>query len=204
MIYKLIAGKDPFELNEGLRAIKAYTRLSPREMFFVLLVADPSKDNPVKTLTGKQRRERAAIIAEFLLEPDGKRLDKNGRNTVDGKIEKVEQAIEEFKRNHYNEHQRNKEALKKQIGEIRDFLESDKQNDPKMLKLAVELGVKLPDLESALDKLEAMEPENNRFEGTTYTSADIPEEYFEEGGDESLNAIELFHRQNSKKEENGS
>jgi len=217
MIYKLITGQDPFELNPGLRAVDKYSKLTDRQMFFVCLVCDPSKDNPVKTLSGKERRERAAILAGYKFESDGKRLDKNGREIVAGNIASVEAAIEEFKKNHYNEREKNKEALRKQIAEIRDFLSSDKKIpvtnnkgimldkegkeiwvvDQKALKLAAELGERLPNLEEALNKLEALDPQENKFEGTTYSAADITDEVVE--GNEELSFIDLFHKSAQKK-----
>src|SRR5690606_41659529 len=114
--------------------------------------------------------------------------------------------------NYYDEKAHNREALKKQIAEIREFLTSDKrtpmlnkqgqiimdkhgnelyETDQKGLKLAVELGVKLPELEKALAELEAYEPEP-KYEGLTGTIADLPEDVLEESGD--LPEIELFHQ----------
>lgn len=194
MLYKIVHDKDIFELNPGLRAVEAYSKLTDKQMKFVLLLCDPSKDSPIKTLTGRERRERAAILSGYKYEPDGKRLDRNARAVVDGKVESIELAVNEFKKNHYNQTQHNREALKKQIAEIREFLESDKRvpllekgkvvldksgkeiytTDQKALKLAVELGVKLPELEEALSKLQ--EPEDLKFEGEQITVDDIPEE----------------------------
>jgi len=214
--YKLIAGSDPFEINPGLKAVEKYNKLTDRQMFFVLLVADPSKDNPLKTLSGRERRERAAILAGYPLEADGKRLDKNGRNLVAGKIESVEEAIEEFKKNTYNEREKSREALRKQIAEIREFLIQDKRlpitdkngivkndkgeeiwvTDQKGLKLAAELAKELPSLEKALNELESLDPIDTKFEGTTYTSADIPDEV---AADQTLSLLDQFHESNREK-----
>ena len=217
MLYKIVQDKNCFDLNPGLLAVPKFAELTDQQMKFVLLLCDPSKDNPIKTLTGRDRREQSARLSGYKFESDGKRLDKNGRNLVYGKIASVEAAIEEFRLLHYNQHQHNKEALKKQITEIREFLESDKKiplihkgkivvnaqgeeiytTDQKALKLAVELGVKLPDLEKAYKELEAAEPEE-KFEGLTYTAADFPDEALEQNSD--LNAIEMFHSNNQKRE----
>lgn len=217
MLYKIRHNHDIFEDNPGLRAVEQYAKLTDKQMKFVLIFCDPSRDNPVKTLSGRERRERAAIIAGYPLESDGKRLAKNARELVYGKVSNVEEAIEEFKRNHYNERHHNREALKKQIREIREFLESDKRvpliekgkvildskgeeifiTDQKGLKLAVELGVKLPELERALEELESREPEDTKLEGAVFSSADINDEYFEEGSQE-LPAIEIFMQAKQK------
>jgi hypothetical protein len=219
MIYLVRHGHDVFQDNPGLLAVEQYARLTDKQMKFVLILCDPSKDNPVKTLSGRDRRERSAVLAGYPLESDGKRLAKNGRELVYGKIKNVEEAIEEFQRNNYNQIHHSKEALKKQIVEIREFLKDDKRiplvhkgkvvldkegkevyvTDQKGLKLAVELGVKLPELEDALKKLEEDNPEDTKFEGAFTTSHDIPEEQIEEVG-ESLNTIEIFHKMNQKKE----
>lgn len=213
MTYKLIQGQDPFELNPGLRAVKEYDILEPRQMFFVLLVCDTARDSPIKTLSGKARRESAAKIAGYHLEADGKRLDKNGRDTVAGKKVTVEAAIEKFKELHYNTVQHSIEALRKQIAEIQDFLESDKRtpltnrageiikNDKgedvwitseKSLKFALEAAPKLPDLHEALARLEAQNnTEDTKFSGTSYTAYDL--EVDEDSNEEDLPAIERFH-----------
>lgn len=192
-------------------AVKEFSILESRQMFFVCLCADPSRDNPVGTLSGRERREKAAAIAGYKFESDGKRLDKNGRMAVTGQIKSIEVAIEKFKELHYNERNRSIEALKKQIAEIRDFLEADKKiplihkgkivvnaageevgvTDQKGLKLAVELGQQLPELEDALDKLVAANKiDDTKFEGTTYTAVDLePDSY----SDEDIPAIERFH-----------
>jgi hypothetical protein len=219
MLYKLIQGQDVFELNPGLRAVEAYNKLTSQQMFFVLLVVDPSKDNPIKTLSGKERRERAAILAGYKYEADGKRLDKNARNIAYGKIPSVEEAIEEFKRNHYNSHTRSIEAVKRQITEIQEYLESDKKvpmiangkiildkkgeekyvSDPKALKYAIEVGKQLPDLEKALQELESKDPVD-KFVGQTMTAADLDDMSEVEGG-EGMSMIDMYHLGKQQKQE---
>lgn len=196
MIYKLIQGKDPFELNPGLRVIPEFDTLSPHQMFFVCLVADPSHDNPLRSLIGRPKRDQAAKIAGYKMESDGKRLDKNGRMAAMGQIKSIETAIEKFKELHHNPKQKSIDVIRKQIGEIRDFLESDKEGDVKKLKAAMEFGVKLPDLETALEKLQDEVIQDIKFEGQTFTGADlIPEEGME---DSNVPAIELWHMNQEK------
>lgn len=217
MLYQINPEKDIFELNPGLLAVPAYGKLTPKQMTYVCLLCDPSRDNPIRTLSGKQRKERACVLSGYPLEADGKRLAKNAREIVDGKVANIEAAIEEFRKNHYNEHDRNREALRKQITEIREFLEGDKRvplvergkivlnaegeeifiTDQKALKLASELAVKLPDLENALELLESKDP-TPKFEGITFSSADVDPDYFEEGG-QDLPAIEVFMQARQQK-----
>lgn len=216
MLYSIHPEKDIFELNPGLKAVPLYAKLTSRQMTYVCLLCDPSRDNPIRTLSGKQRKERACILAGYPMESDGKRLAKNAREIVEGRVASIEAAIEEFEKNHHNAQIRNREALRKQITEIRDFLESDKRiplvergkiilnskgeeiftTDQKALKLASELAVKLPELENALELLEAKDP-IPKYEGMSYTSADVDPEYFEEGASD-LPAIELFMQAKQK------
>lgn len=219
MLYKVRYGVDVFEDNPGLRASEKFGKLTDMQMKTVILICDPSKDNPVKTLTGIDRRIRACVLAGYKMEADGKRLAKNARDICYGKVPSIEEAIEEFKKNHYNEREKNKEALRKHIAEVREFLTSDKRIplttkngivkndegeevwivDQKALKLASELGKELPSLEKALKELEDLDPQDNlKFEGATPTAADIPQEILEEG-EEDLPTIELFHRLNQNK-----
>lgn len=203
MLFKIRPGEDIFALNDGLNAIEAFVKLSSQQMMFVCLTCDPSKDNPIRSLSGRARRERAAIIAGYKMESDGKRLDKNARSLVYGQIASVENAIEEFKKNYYDEKQHSRDALKQQISELREFLVSDKRvpltdkkglvldtqgkeiyiTDLKALKMAVELGPKLADLEEALDKLESLSRvEEPKFEGLTGMASDLgddPDEFTE-------------------------
>lgn len=189
MIYKLGTGKDPFEDNPELKLIPKFEVLTPREMLFVCLVCDPK--TPLRTLFGRERRDRAAQLAGYPME--GTRLDKNGRNAATGKIARVEEAIEEFKAIHYDERQHSRDALKKQIVEIRDFLTEDKKvpltykneitqdsegkdvwvTDQKALKLASDLGKSLPDLLDALERMEATMKIEEPFQGNTFTVDDL-------------------------------
>jgi hypothetical protein len=196
VIYKLVQGKDVFELNPGLMAVREFAMCESRQMFFVCLVEDPSRDNPVGTLTGRERREQAARIAGYLFEKDGKRLDKNGRMAVAGQAPTIERAIEKFRELHYNDRHVSREATKKQIQEIQAFLASDKrvlkvnkegepvldidgkqiwETDLKALAFALDHGPKLVELHDTLDKLEAelRRGDDTNFEGESFSAADL-------------------------------
>lgn len=127
MQYKLVSGKDPFELNPGLRAIAKFNELTDRQMFFVILVADTDWDNPLRTFPEKQRREKAAIAAGYLMEADGKRPDKNARDIINGKLDKVEKAIAEYRNLHFDEDEANLAAINQQIQEARELMQMDKE-----------------------------------------------------------------------------
>lgn len=215
MIYKLRQGFDVFEDNPGLMLIKEFSILDSRQMMFVCLVCDFSRDNPIGTLTGRNRREQAARISGYKFEADGKRLDRNGRDTVLGNKPSVEAGIEEFKKIHYNQRQRSIESTKKQITEIQEFLEGDKRSplinrageivrndkgeevwvtNEKSLKFALEAAPQLPVLHEALEKLEAANrtEEDTKFEGQTFTASDLQFDS-EDGGEDDVPAIEKFH-----------
>lgn len=212
MIYKLGTNLNPFEANPELTLIPEFKTLKPREMMFVCLVCDPK--SPLRTLHGRARRDKAAQLAGYPME--GTRLDKNGRNVVTGKIADVEKAIEVFKEIHYDERQHSRDALKKQIVEIRDFLTEDKKipvtyqdkitkdskgeevwvTDQKALKLASELGRQLPDLLDALERIESTMKVEESFQGNTYTVDDLDTSEDEDGREDTPLIEQIVMRKN--------
>lgn len=186
MIYKLRQGKNVFELNDGLNVVPEFEKLEPRQMMFVCLVCDPSKDSPIRTLSGRHRREAAARLSGYKNEPGGNRLDKNARLAVTGKNKNIEDAITRFQELHYDERTAAMEALRKQIHEYREIIASDKTTvlkdrrgnpvldesgepqkttDYKMLEFSMKVAVQIPNLIEALEKMEANQ-------GTTDTDPD--------------------------------
>lgn len=191
MYYKLIAGQDFFELNPGLRVVPAFKDLTDMQMKYICLVCDPSHDNPVRTLQGKTKREKAAVLAGYKLETDGKRLAKQGREIVDGKNRNIEAGIVNFKALHYDEKTDTYESINNQIGQIRDFLKS-KQEDPIQLKRGLLLGAQLPELVEAKQKLERLlgvNQNNTPQLEETFTTADFQMEEPEEVTDNQPQSI---------------
>ena len=172
-------------------------------MKFVCLVAD--RRSPLRTLPERDRREKAARICGWPME--GNRLDRNGREVCAGKVESIERAIEKYKEYQFDEHQADYDAIVKQIQEIREYLQSDKDDSKgdkgKTLEQAAKLGERLPGLIEAKQKLEALlqVTTDQKPELTTFTSADLPDEYFEDGGSQDLPAIEFFHMSKQKQSE---
>jgi len=201
MQYKLKSGSDPFEINDGLRAIAEFADLTARQMFFVILVADPSYDNPLKTFPDKQKREKAAIICGWPQDTDGRTLDKGGRNMVAGKVESVEKAINKFRELHFDEDKENLRAVEQQIAEARDFMQEIKatKGDLKLKADLIDKGLKIG---TSIEKL--MESKRNliktiqlkepvKIEGVlTYTASDLLPAEGEEinEGDEELSTID--------------
>lgn len=212
--FKEATGREFFELNPGSEAIEEFNRCTSRQMFFVCLVADRDFDSPLRTLPEHTRRTKAAEIAGWPLE-DGKRLDKNGRNLVAGKVESVEIAIAKYRELQYDEKEDMFEAVDTQIQEAIHVMRMDKEEfctivktvntksgdviketrfDGKMyvqmVKDAMKLGSGLAELKETKSKLEAMLPKTNTVlnDLTTYTSNDFtPEEL----GDTEQSTIDI-------------
>lgn len=217
-VHSLMASgeKDFFDENPGARAIKEFNDCTSRQMFFVCLVADRDPDSPLRSLPEVKRRTKAAEVAGWPLE-DGKRLDKNGRNLVAGKVESVEAAIIAYRNMQYDELKDMFDAVDTQVQEAIKVMRSDKEElctivketrsksngdvtketsfDGKtyiqMVRDAMKLGTGLPELKETRDKLAAMLPKTNTVLGdlVTYTSNDFtPEEL----GDTEQSTIDTF------------
>ena len=219
MLYKIRDGVSVFDDNPELFAIPEFSALynrtnlpvedRDRRMRFVMLVAD--RRSPLRTLPDRQRREKAALICGWTME--GTRLDRNAREIVYGKVEPIELAIAKYKELQFDEHQDTLDTVNAQIHEIKEYLKSNKKipltkkngeivvdkkgkevwtTDPRILKIATELGTKLPELVEAKQKLEALLQitSENKVEISTYTSSDLvdaPES-------ENLSLIDQYHQ----------
>lgn len=156
MHYKIISGKDIFELNPGLRAVDKFSKLTDTQMKYVCLVMDNSSDNPIKTLEGEKRKEKAAKLAGYsMTESDGKRINKNVREIIEGKITSINEAIEIYKELHYNEDMSTQESLVAQISQIREFLNKPNKKH-KELESSIKLAEKLPTLIKAKKEVEQL------------------------------------------------
>lgn len=183
MLTKIVHGKDVFELNDWLKAFPEFMNLLPMQMTAVALFAD--YDSPLRTKPDKERRELAAKIGGYPLEADGKRLNKNAREFVDGKRVTLEAAIEKYKEIQYDETKDILEAYNKQIQEIIALMIMDKtelvKDDP---KLAMDLAEKagklsklLPEIKESKNKIqELMNVKEQPPELGVYVTADsLPE-----------------------------
>jgi hypothetical protein len=159
VIFKIIHGRDIFELNEGLRAIEEYSNLSDKQMRYVMLMCDPSYDNPIRTLQGKDKKEKAALLAGYRRESDGKRLDRNARAVVSGEVASIEKAIAKFKELTFDEKTdtliTTKELIEKNKSFIRD-LNPKSETYGKDLSLANKFQKELPELIEAAQKIESL------------------------------------------------
>lgn len=156
MHYKIISGQDIFELNPGLRAVDKFGRLTSTQMTYVCLVMDNSNDNPIRTLEGERRREKAAKLAGYsMTESDGKRINKNVREIIDGKVTSINEAIEAYKELHYNEEEGILYSMSSQISQIKIFLDKPNKKASE-LERSIKLAEKLPDLIKAKKELEQL------------------------------------------------
>ena len=184
MLFKIVAGKDIFELNPELKLIPEFADLLPMQMTTVALFAD--YESPFRTKPERERREIAAKAGGYPLESDGKRLNKNAREFVDGKRVTLEAAIEKYREIQYDETRAILGAYDKQIQEILELMVMDKKDlfekDP---KLAMDLAEKagklsklLPEIKESKKKIqELMNMKDNEPElGNHVIVSDLPED----------------------------
>lgn len=123
MLFKVHHDKDFKEINPGHEAIPELERLTSKQLVFVALVADA--ESPLRTLPDKRRREEAARLAGYPMEEGNKRLDKNGRNLVDGKVPTVEAAIIAYKELQYDEQRAMLDSVDAQIQRALYLIQAD-------------------------------------------------------------------------------
>lgn len=210
MLFKLDTEKSPFVLNDGLKAIKEFVALTDRQFTAVALVAD--SESPLRKQPEKQRREQAAIIAGWPME--GKRLDKNGRNFVDGQVKSIEKAIQKYREIDYDEDkvaignldrqiQENNKAITedKDVAATKETKDGTKVVDAKLkyelIDKANKFARELPELYEAKKKLRDVLNLREESSITTFTSADVESE---ETNDE-LSTLDNFMMKKSKDNE---
>lgn len=218
-------GREFFEMNEGAQAIAEFNSRSSRQMFFVCLVADRDFDSPLRTLPEPQRRLKAAEIVGYPTE-DGKRLDKNGRNIVNGKVQGVEEAIAKYREIQYDPDKAEIDAIDAQIQEAITMMTADKMllctkeivksNDKtkestkttyvdaeaafKLADTAMKLGARLVELKKAKNDLLALIPKGDTVlpEVITYTANDLDmEEMSSDGTQSTIDAFMAKKREQS-------
>lgn len=209
MLFKLHYDKSPFELNEGLRAIKEFSYLTDRQFTAVALFAD--YESPLRKLPEAKRKEQAAIISGYPME--GKRLDKNGRNFVDGKVKSIEVAIDKYREIQFDKDRETLLGIDRQIHEIMEIVKEDKIKAAtkvvvskegnrteivdqelryKLVDAATKMAKTLPDLyKSRKEMLDLIGQKENPPELPTFTSSDVIESD-EETSDENLSTVDQY------------
>jgi hypothetical protein len=136
-----ITPEDVFVDNPELLCIEEFKDLPSREFKYVAFFVD--YDSPFRGLPSKEKRIQAAQAAGFRLEKGTTRLDKNGRDTVGGKIPRVLTAIAK-----YNKLQKdiNREIIVALDCQIEQFLEFLLKKDKNSLEQrnAMAITEKLP------------------------------------------------------------
>ena len=66
MLFKVIAGKDVFDMNPELRAISEFEALTNKQMLYVILACDYK--SPFRKLATHDRKVRAAQEAGYRME----------------------------------------------------------------------------------------------------------------------------------------
>ena len=152
MLFKVIHGKNTFELNPQLKAIEEFARLTDRQMTYVILAADYK--GPFKRLSIEEKKYQAALSAGYKTDSDGSsRLDANGRNVVQGKVGNIVAAITK-----YNELQKDDDyetllSVSLLISQIRD-LNNKVDKTVAELEKAVKMTMTLDKLVETKKKLE--------------------------------------------------
>jgi hypothetical protein len=209
MLFKLHYEKSPFVLNDGLQAIREFVCLSDRQFTAVALFVD--YDSPLRKLPEIQRREQAAIISGYPME--GKRLDKNGRNFVDGKVKSMESAINKYREIQFDKDKETLAGIDRQIHEIMEIVKEDKIKSAtkvtiskegsraefvdqelryKLVDSATKMAKTLPDLyKSRNEMLDLIGDTENKPELSTFTSSDILDNE-EETVDENLSTVDQY------------
>lgn len=151
MLYKVVAGKDVFELNPELNAIEEFEPLTSRQMVYVILSTDYK--SPMRKLKADEKKKRAALEAGYKMEKDGKRLDMNGRSVTTGKNDKVERAIKKYKILQKDEDFETILGLSRLINDIREFNVAPNKSATEIEK-AIKFSKDLPTLLKAKREIE--------------------------------------------------
>lgn len=153
MLFKIQKGKDVFELNPQLKAIEEFSDLTERQMSYVILAFDYG--TPFRKLEWQERKKQAALEAGYKLEKGGKRLDVNGRNTVEGKVAAIEKAKKKYETLQKDEDYESLLGLSKLIADIRE-LNNKPQKTVQELEKAVKFSLQIPALMKAKKELEEL------------------------------------------------
>jgi len=136
-----LSDKPVFEDNPEFLAIPEFARLTERQMRYVMLV--DFHGSPLRMMKPSDRKFRAALQSGYKLEKDGKRLDINGRNLVEGKVGSVEAARKVLKDIQYDNEYELMEALNTQVDEMIKFFKKPDKTAQELDK-SVQMMTKLP------------------------------------------------------------
>ena len=161
-------------IKESNPEISNFTKLSvcsDRELRWIFFVYD--YDSPLRKLPNDLKKEKAADLAGFLREKGSARLDKNARNTLSGKIQHVNDAIDEFMELQYDQEKDLILAYDTQLADARDLMKKKDKSD-KDWAILVKLNKELPGMMKTKKDLEMVV--GYRMEEEQSSSDDINEE----------------------------
>lgn len=151
MIFKVEKGKDFFEINPEVKSLEKMPECTSRDLSWICLTFD--YQTPLRNIPMDQRKEVAAKMVGFRVEKDTDRLDKNARNVINGKIPRVNEAVDEFMKIQYDEEQELLIGYKEQISQAIDLMKK-KNKSEKEWGLSDKAVKMLPTLLSAKKELE--------------------------------------------------
>lgn len=179
MIFKVDKGKDFFEENPEAKAFEFLSQCSSREAKWICLTFDYF--TPLRSIPMEQRKDVAAKMSGFLVERETGRLDRNARNVITGKLEKVNLAIKEFLEIQYDDDQEMLLAYKEQIAQALELMKK-KNKSEREWGMCDKIVKSLPLLLSAKKELE-------KTLGLREEKSDAVSE------NEPLSTLDMFHEE---------
>lgn len=151
MLFKVDYGSDIKELNPEINSFKHMSQCTDRELRWIFFTYD--YETPLRKLPFDRKSEKAADMAGFKREKGSARLDKNARNTINGKIPRVTEAVKEFLELQYDQDKDLLEAYDMQIGQIIDLMKQKDKTD-KEWRVLISAYKELPSIRKSKSELE--------------------------------------------------
>lgn len=145
-----LTDKPVMEDNPEFAAIPELAALTDRQLRYIMLV--DWYNSPLRLLKHSDRKFKAAIMVGYPLERDGKRLDMNGRNLINGKVESVESGRRVLTEIQYDAERELLNAIDAQVDQIKDFLKKPNKSVQELDKATQMIG-KLPIIMETRKKL---------------------------------------------------
>ena len=141
MLFKL-SDKPVREDNNDIDAIPEFRLLTDKQLRYVILLTD--YDTPLRQLPYKERQEEAAELAGFARE-NAKKMGKQAREMMNGKVYPVEKAIAKYKS---LQRDLDRETLQAFDDQLEEFIKktSEKKTENKDWDVALKIMNALPKL----------------------------------------------------------
>lgn len=178
MIFKTDKDKNFFEMNPEALSLEFMPKCSSREAKWICLTYDYT--TPLRNIPIEDRKEAAAKLAGFIMEHDTGRPDKNARNTISGKVEKVVEATKEFMTLQHDEEQELLKAYTEQLSQSIDMM-MKKDKSEKEWGICDKINKNIPNLLAAKKELEV--------------KLGMREEKESDYDNEPLSALDIYHEE---------